>query len=169
MTLAAIGIGGNIGDRLRNLTQAVTLLATYETLRIVRRSSWYETVPLGYTAQPRFLNGALAVETLLSPHDLLATLLTVERRSGRVRTLPNGPRTVDLDLLFYGDRIVTTPDLTLPHPGCAERAFVLVPLAEILPEFVHPVLQCSVASLLESLGPVDDLVKPYTPSWESCS
>ena len=133
-------------------------------LTIIQQSSWYETTPVGLHDQPMFLNGALAVESNLSPQALLATLQRIEHHFGRIRTVPDGPRVLDLDLLLYDDLILDEPTLTIPHPRLAERAFVLVPLAEILPRAVHPVIHRTMAMLLADLGRVDHLVKPYYPT-----
>lgn len=169
MTLVAVGIGGNVGDRVRVLSQAISLLQKNPFIKSLQSSSWYETVPIGYEPQPLFLNGALALHTDLSPDELLVCLQEIEVTLGRHRTIPNGPRTVDMDLLFYGDLLIDTGHLTVPHPRCAQRAFVLVPLSEILPNFIHPRLNRSISDLLADLGPVERLIHPYHRSLsESC-
>jgi len=106
--------------------------------RLVRGSSLYRNPPAGYLDQPEFVNAVARIETRLAPRDLLEQLLAIERAHGRVRDFPNGPRTLDLDILLYGERTVREPELTIPHPRMVERAFVLVPLAEIAPETVMP-------------------------------
>ena len=134
-----IALGGNLGDRRANLERAVELLDADPALELVAVSSLRETDPVGYEDQPRFLNGALAADTALSPRELLDRLLAVERELGRERRGPRfGPRTVDLDLLLYGDDTVDEPGLTVPHPRLAERRFVLEPLAELDPALALP-------------------------------
>jgi len=134
-----IALGGNLGDRRANLERAVELLDADPALELVAVSSLRETDPVGYEDQSRFLNGALAADTALSPRELLDRLLAVERELGRDRRGPRfGPRTVDLDLLLYGDETVDEPGLTVPHPRLPERPFVLEPLAELDPELALP-------------------------------
>jgi 2-amino-4-hydroxy-6-hydroxymethyldihydropteridine diphosphokinase len=119
----------------------------------LKASSFYETDPVGYTAQPKFVNAVAQVETELSPEELMQTLLAIERELGRDRaaTVPKGPRTIDLDLLLYDDRVIDTPGLTVPHPAMHERLFVLEPLVEIAPHVVHPVLMRTARELLDGL------------------
>jgi 2-amino-4-hydroxy-6-hydroxymethyldihydropteridine diphosphokinase len=139
MPLVYIAVGGNLGDRRANLERAVELLRRDPDLEVVAVSSLRETDPVGYLDQPRFLNGALRVETSLGARALLDRLLAVERALGRERTGPRyGPRTVDLDLLLYGTETIDEPGLTVPHPRLAERRFVLEPLVELDPELVLP-------------------------------
>ncbi len=118
---------------------------------MVRRSAVYETEPQDYLDQPRFLNMAVEVETDLSPRELLALIQSIESALGRQRTIPKGPRTIDLDILFYGDIVMTTPELEIPHPRIAQRRFVLDPLAEIAPELRHPVTHQTAAEMLAEL------------------
>ena len=154
--LAAIALGSNLesqfGDREANLREAVRRIGALGEVREV--SSFFDTEPVGYLAQPRFLNGALVMETELGPVDLLRGLLGVERAMGRERVgaVAKGPRVIDLDLLLYGDVVMATEELTLPHPEMMERRFVLEPLAEIAAEWVHPVDGVTVRELLRGLG-----------------
>ena len=131
---AYICLGSNIGDRKNYLLNAVESLHALPGITVVRCSSIYETEPVDYTEQPLFLNMVIAVSSSLSPIDLLDSMLEIERESGRVRDIRYGPRTIDLDLLLYGEEKLDTDRLTLPHPRMMERAFVLVPLLEIMPE-----------------------------------
>ena len=133
MTRAYVGVGANLGDRRATIDAAVALLEG-----VVAVSDLRETDPVGVTDQPAFLNGAVAVETDLSPRELLETLLDVERRLGRQRRLRWGPRTIDLDLLLYGDETIDEPGLTVPHPRLHERRFALEPLVELDPELELP-------------------------------
>ncbi len=140
MTRAYVGLGSNLGDREQTLRAALHELAASEGIEVVRVSSLRETDPVGYLDQPRFLNGVAVLETTLEPADLLARLLAVEARFGRDRaaTAPQGPRTLDLDLLLYGDRRISLQNLQIPHPRLHERAFVLEPLAEVAPGLEVP-------------------------------
>jgi len=141
-----LSLGSNLGDRAENLRRAI------EGLRGVRRvSSFYETEPVDLADQPWFLNCVVALETDRSAMDLLYELQAIEQRLGRVRTIPRGPRTVDLDILFFGDTVMDTPELTIPHPRLDRRRFVLEPLAEIAPELRHPVTGRSAAEMFKSL------------------
>ncbi len=136
MAEAFIGLGGNVGDVRSTFDQAIALLSESGTVQITARSSDYRTPPWGVTDQAPFVNAVMAVTTTLAPHDLLALAAACERKLGRDRTRERrwGPRTIDLDLLAYDDLVLIDRDLILPHPHLFERAFVLVPLAEIAPE-----------------------------------
>ncbi len=149
---AWIGMGANVGDRLGNIRTALAELASLDATTVVRVSSVYDTTPWGVADQRRFLNAVVELSTALSPEDLLSSLGGVEERCGRVRHERWGPRTLDLDILLYDDRIVNTKDLVIPHPRLAQRAFVLVPLAELEPELAVPGLDATVIQLLEALG-----------------
>lgn len=139
MTRAFVGLGANLGDRERTLRRAVELLAEEPGVDVAAVSELRETDPVGVVDQPRFLNGVAEIETRLTSHELLGTLLRVERELGRVRDgVRWGPRTVDLDLLVYGDEEVDEPGLHVPHPRLHERRFALEPLAELDPQLVIP-------------------------------
>jgi 2-amino-4-hydroxy-6-hydroxymethyldihydropteridine diphosphokinase len=139
MTRAYVGLGSNMGDRERMLWSAVHMLAFNPEVEVVAVSSIRETDPVGFADQPRFLNAAVALDTELEPRPLLELLMAVERELGRTRDGPRfGPRTIDLDLLLYGDEVVDEPGLTLPHPRLHERRFVLEPLAELDDELTVP-------------------------------
>ena len=139
MTRAYVGLGANVGNRRENLDRAVELLAAEPGVRVPAVSSVRETDPVDYEYQPRFLNAACAVETELGPRELLERLLAIERALGRERSGPRfGPRTIDLDLLLYGNETLDEPGLTVPHPRLAERLFVLEPLYELAPDLVLP-------------------------------
>jgi 2-amino-4-hydroxy-6-hydroxymethyldihydropteridine diphosphokinase len=135
---AYVGLGANLGNRTGTLRQAVSLLAAVDGVDVLAVSELRETDPVGVVDQPRFLNGAAALETTISARELLDTLLAIERSLGRERVERWGARTVDLDLLLYGTEIVDDPGLRVPHPRLHERRFALEPLAELDPELVIP-------------------------------
>jgi 2-amino-4-hydroxy-6-hydroxymethyldihydropteridine diphosphokinase len=136
--VAYIALGANLGDPVRQVRAGLAALAALPHTRLLRASSLYRSAPVGYLEQPDFVNAVAAVETRLAPRALLQALLAVERTHGRVRDFPNAPRTLDLDIVLYGARTVGEAGLTIPHPRMHERAFVMVPLAEIAPDAVVP-------------------------------
>lgn len=148
--LAAIALGSNLGDSLTILESALVTLGQVPGIEVVVRSPWYQTAPIG-PPQPDYLNGCALLRVELLPHKLLETLLQVESQFGRVRQERWGARSLDLDLLLFDDLILETPTLTLPHPRLHERAFVLVPLADIAPDWVEPVSQKAIAELVQRL------------------
>jgi 2-amino-4-hydroxy-6-hydroxymethyldihydropteridine diphosphokinase len=151
-TLALIGLGSNLGDRKAHLDAAVAALSARSDCLLRAVSSYHETTPVGGpTGQGDYLNAAAAVETALEPLALLRVLQQIEYQEGRVRSVRWGARTLDLDLLLFGDRAIATPELTVPHPLMASRRFVLAPLAEVAPEAVDPVTGRTVAAMLASL------------------
>ena len=149
MNIAYISAGSNIGDREANLDFGARRLGEHG--KLIRKSSVFETEPMGYVDQPCFLNQVFELETALTPFELLAFCNEIERDGGRVRTFPNAPRTLDLDILLYDDRIISEPDLIIPHPRMTERRFVLEPLAEITPDLQHPVEKKTIRELLHNL------------------
>lgn len=149
---AYLALGSNIGDREGYIKKAVELLKAHPQIRVLAVSPLYNTAPVGFIDQPDFLNGAVAVDTVLMPHELLDVCLGIEKRLGRVRTVRWGPRTIDIDLLLYDDLVINDEDLALPHPRMHERAFVLQPLCDIAPDAVHPVYDKTVKQLYEGLN-----------------
>jgi 2-amino-4-hydroxy-6-hydroxymethyldihydropteridine diphosphokinase len=150
-TIAYLGLGSNIGDREATLESALAKLGE-AGVQVLRESMKIETDPVGFLDQPVFLNMAVEVETTKSPRELLAAILTIERELGRVRTIRNGPRTIDIDILLYGSLQIQEPDLTIPHPRMTERGFVLQPLAELCPDLVHPVTGHTIREHLRKLA-----------------
>ena len=147
--LAAIALGSNVGDRRANLNDALRRLGA--VLTAVKVSSFVDTEPVGVGPQPRFLNAALVGETVVPPRELLAWLLRIEMECGRIRTHPGAPRTLDLDLILYGDVVMDEPGLVIPHPRFRNREFVLGPLAEVAPEIVDPVTRLTARQLLAAV------------------
>lgn len=153
MATACIALGSNLGDRRRLLQKAVARLSA-EAGEVTALSSFYETEPEGFDSPHRFLNAAALLETPLSPEELLRVTQRIERELGRVGKSSDGQyadRPIDIDLIFFDEVVIDTPELTLPHPRMAERLFVLDPLCEIAPHFLHPLLHCTVSELRERL------------------
>ena len=157
---AYLALGSNLGDRYANLQQAIRILER-PAIEIARMSSVFETAPMLLEDQPWFLNQVIEVKTSLFPRQLLHAAQDVERQLGRKRTIANGPRSIDVDLLIYGRTVMTCDELTLPHPRMAERRFVLEPLAELAPRLKHPVLKRLMTDLLAATQSQN--IKPYKP------
>ncbi len=149
--LAYLSLGSNIGDRERQLREAIRQLGVIGAVRAI--SSIYETEPVEFTDQPPFLNCAVALDTSQRPAELMQQVLGIEKAMGRQRIQEKGPRTIDIDILLFGEAVVNTPELTIPHPAMQQRRFVLEPLAEIAPNAIHPALKKTVKELLENLHP----------------
>lgn len=136
MMRAYIGLGSNLDNPLQQLKQAIDAIALLPAVEMIAVSPWYKTAPVGYQDQPDFINGVVAIDTMLDPQALLLALQAIENAQGRVRDKNNrnGPRTIDLDILLYGDQRVNMPGLTIPHPRMYERDFVMRPLSDLCPE-----------------------------------
>lgn len=148
MTRVAIALGTNLGDREANLAFGLSALPGFITH--LRQSNWHDTAPVGVPPdQPRYLNGVVVGETSLSARELLDRLLEIEKAAGRTRPAPMAPRTLDLDLILFGDKKIEEPGLTVPHPRFRERLFVLEPLVEVAPDWIDPVSGCSISDLLQ--------------------
>ncbi|MDO9573930.1 MAG: 2-amino-4-hydroxy-6-hydroxymethyldihydropteridine diphosphokinase [Candidatus Contubernalis sp.] len=152
MARVYLGLGTNLGNKQENLEKALDFLNSHGQFQVLKVSSFYETEPVGYEDQDKFLNAAVVGETILSPYELLDLCHEIENDLKRVRTIRWGPRTIDVDILLYDSReILDEPRLIIPHPRMIEREFVLAPLAEIAPEAVHPGTGKSIAALLRKL------------------
>ncbi|OGP53273.1 MAG: 2-amino-4-hydroxy-6-hydroxymethyldihydropteridine diphosphokinase [Deltaproteobacteria bacterium RBG_13_52_11b] len=149
--IAFIGIGSNMGDKVRRCEEAISEILKVDRHTLLAKSSFFKTQPMGYTLQDWFVNGVIKIETELEALDLLHSLKTIERQMGRVKTFRWGPRAIDLDILLFDGTNIEIPELQIPHPRLHERQFVLVPLAEIDPNLLHPVLKKTVQGLLEDL------------------
>ncbi len=158
--LAYLSLGSNVGEREEHLREAIRRLETAG--HVLRVSSFYETEPVEFTDQTWFLNCAVALETELTPQRLMAAILRIEQEMGRKRTRPKGPRTIDVDILLYGDSVVDAAEVTIPHPAMQRRRFVLQPLAEIGDEVRHPVLKKTVREMLDEL-PAGQIVRKIKP------
>jgi len=152
MKLVYLSLGSNIGDRDEHLRDALAQLES-SGVHVLRASPIYETEPVDYTDQRWFLNLVVETETALFPRQLLTRIHKIERALGRVRGVPKGPRTIDIDILLYGKAVVRTAELEIPHPRMAERRFVLAPLADLAPDLRHPVKQQTVRQMLEAAPP----------------
>ena len=146
-----IGIGSNLGNRQNHCEWAIEQLRQLPSTQVTKISSFFETEPVELEDQHWFINAVVEIQTDLSPEELLASCRSLEESLGRVRAVRYGPRTIDLDLLFYGQQVMNTEELTLPHPRLHERQFVLIPLVEIAPDLFHPVQKASVKSLMDKI------------------
>jgi len=156
VSLVAISLGSNLGNRLSSLRKAILLLKK-EGFNITKTSDVFETPPFGVSNQPRFLNACLLIDTETNPADLLEKLKKIENEVGRVRRFRWGPREIDLDVIFYDEKVIDGPSLKVPHPHMHERPFVLIPLKQISPQWVHPILKKTVEQMAEDLPECDIL------------
>lgn len=160
MSIVYLGLGSNLGDRVGYIQQALQLLKYVPGIRVLSTSSFYETEPVGCREQEWFVNAAVAIDTPMTPEELLETCQRIEQQLGRVRDPENrnGPRTIDLDILFYDDLSLSEPGLTIPHPRVHQRAYALVPLLEINPRVTHPGLHKTVEQLHHELAEPEEVL-----------
>ncbi len=151
-------LGSNMEKPAAQLKKALALIDK-RIGQVINKSSVYTTAAWGFTDQPDFLNQVLKVATVLEPEECMQTVLEIEKEMGRIRTTPNAPRTIDIDILFYDDLILDKPILTLPHPAIAKRKFVLVPMQELAPEYIHPVLNKNISEILNVCSDTLDVSK----------
>ncbi len=156
---AFLGIGSNVGDKEQNIAKAISLVSRMERTVIEKSSSLYKTEPVGYSDQDWFVNAVIRIKTPMNPNELLTALLAIEQELGRQRGRKWGPRIIDLDILFYDGLILEEDGLTLPHPHLHDRAFVLKPICEIAPDFMHPVLQRSLSAIYDELPDTKQVIK----------
>jgi 2-amino-4-hydroxy-6-hydroxymethyldihydropteridine diphosphokinase len=160
LTMVYLSLGSNVGDRKAHLREAQERLKALG--RVTAASSFYETEPVEFTQQDWFLNCAVGLETVQTPHRLLNSILDIEQAMGRRRVQKKGPRIIDIDILLFGDTILTSEEVTVPHPAMHERRFVLEPLAEIAPNMRHPVLNKTILELRDALPPGQTVRKAKT-------
>lgn len=150
--IAFIGIGSNVGDKIKNCRQAIAEISQLRQNRLISQSSLYKTEPIGYTQQDWFINCVIEIETTFTAYELFHVLEDIEISMGRKRTFKWGPRIIDLDILFFNDETIQCEGLTVPHPEVQRRAFVLAPLCEIAADYTHPLLKKSISQLMAQLG-----------------
>ncbi len=167
--LTYIGIGSNLGDKRKNIYRAIKDLRSDSRNRLARCSPLYCTEPVGKTDQEWFVNGVVSLETSMGPRELLEFLISIETRMGRVREEKWGPRTIDLDILFWGDQILNDTDLHIPHPRLHERRFVLIPLKDVAPDLVHPLLGKTVSRILAELDTEERVIRLEKGNEKACT
>ena len=161
---AYIGIGSNLGTPEKNCTKAIEKISNTKDIKIISKSSFYQTEPIGGVQQGWFVNSAIEIETDLSPENLLSVLLNLELAMGRIRKEKWGPRLIDLDLLLYGNLVLKKQELTLPHPEIQNRKFVLTPMSEIAENLIHPTLKKTIKTLLQESSDVTIVKKIKNPN-----
>lgn len=161
--IAYIGIGSNVGDKVSQCEKAISEIVKVDRHKLLAKSSLFKTQPIGYTSQDCFVNGVIKIETDLEPFDLLRALKVIESHLGRKETFRWGPRAIDLDILIFDEKEIHTEELQIPHPLIHERQFVLIPLAEIDRNLIHPVLKKSIQELLEDFKE-DQGIEKLSPS-----
>jgi len=158
MTVVYLGLGSNIGDKEQQIKNAITFIG--DCCKVIKESPLYLTEPVGLSDQDWFLNGVVEIETDINPKILLSKVKSIERKLGRKKTVKNGPRCIDIDILFYGDQVVQTKNLVIPHPLIQKRLFVLQPMKDLNPCFIHPVLHKTIKELYDE-HPWSEIVTPY--------